>query len=156
MLQHSEDSNVNSNHYVRLMCLAAVNIVADFALNLYMFLVTLPPWNASWIHPWKSWADTHHGFSHIGQFLVCTWRSWNHAAISIDSVRWICISFAFLFFCFFGFSKECMDQYCSVFMWLRTKTCFPPSSQPDCSLITPLPQCVTSLPLSTHFSLIIF
>jgi pheromone a factor receptor len=147
LLHHPADLNVNSNHYVRLICLAAVNIVAEVALNLYVFLLTVPSWNTNWIHSWKSWADTHRGFSHVGQFPVSVWRSWRRAAIAIDSARWICISSAFSFFCFFGFSKECMDQYRSVFMWLRTKTGFLPSSQP---LITPLSQCVTSLPLSAH------
>ena len=151
LLQHPADSNVNSNHYVRLICLAAVNIVAEFVLNLYIFLLIVPSWNNNWVHSWKSWADTHRGFSHVGQFPLSVWRSWRCAAIAIDSGRWICISFAFSFFCFFGFSKECMNQYRTVFMWLRTKTGFLPSSQPDCTLITPLPQCVTLLSLSAHF-----
>ncbi|KIJ90068.1 hypothetical protein K443DRAFT_116707 [Laccaria amethystina LaAM-08-1] len=151
LLQHSNDSNINSDHYVRLIYLAAVNIVAEFVLNLYIFLIIVPSWNTDWIHSWKSWADTHRGFSHVGQFPVSVWRSWHRAAIVVDSARWICISFAFSFFCFFGFSKECMDQYRSVFMWLRTKTGFLPSLQPDCTLIIPIPQCVTLRPLSAYF-----
>ncbi|EDR10419.1 uncharacterized protein LACBIDRAFT_145491, partial [Laccaria bicolor S238N-H82] len=132
LLQHpSGDPNVNSNHYIRLICLAAVNIVAEFVLTLYIFLLIVPSWNTDWIHSWKSWADTHRGFSHVGQFPVSVWRSWHRCAIAIDSARWICISCAFSFFCLFGFTKECMDQYRSVFMWLRTKTGFLPASQPD-------------------------
>ena len=151
LLQHPADPNANCNHYVRLICLAAVNVVTEFVLNLYIFLLIVPSWNTNWVHSWKSWADAHRGFSHVGQFPVSIWRSWRRTAIAIDSARWICISSAFSFFCLFGFSKECMDQYRSVFMWLRTKTGFPPSSQPGCTLMTPLPQCVTSLPVSALF-----
>lgn len=104
----SANSNLNSNRYFRLMCLAGIEIICTVPLGSYAIYLNS---TAGVISPWKSWADTHSGFSRVDQFPSILWRAHLPTEISIELSRWLILLCAFVFFGFFGFADEAMKHY---------------------------------------------
>lgn len=107
-LSHNNHSNLNSSRYVRLMCLASVDILCVVPLAIYAIYVNVSSGNIS---PWKGWADTHAGFSRVDQTPAFIWHSIPGAVNSLEMSRWLTVACAFIFFAFFGFADEAMKNY---------------------------------------------
>ncbi|KAF9064868.1 pheromone receptor [Rhodocollybia butyracea] len=108
----SANSNLNSNRYFRLMCLAGTEIL--FTLPLSCWSISLNA-TASPIQPWKGWDDTHSSFSFVGQYPSVIWHLDKGTAISLETTRWFVVLCAIVFFAFFGFADEARKNYRAAF-----------------------------------------
>lgn len=103
-------NKVPSNRFLRLMCLAGVEVLFNIPLSLYGIYLqahTIP------LYPWISWANVHSYFFRVDQFPSLLWRNpKNHTAeLSLESTRWSVVFCAFVFFAFFGFADEARKNY---------------------------------------------
>ncbi|KAF5353506.1 hypothetical protein D9756_007973 [Leucocoprinus leucothites] len=100
-------SNLSSGRYLRLMALAATDVVGTVPLAIFVIVT-----NAQGVvPPWISWADTHSGFSRVDQFPAMLWRSSWRAETGLETTRWSCVACAFVFFAYFGFADEARKHY---------------------------------------------
>ncbi|KAF4623145.1 hypothetical protein D9613_002291 [Agrocybe pediades] len=103
----SSYNNLTSSRYVRLMCLAGVEVLCTIPLGAFSVYLNV----RAGISPWISWADTHFGFSRVDQTLAIYWRMDPKNNISLELTRWLPILCAFIFFGFFGFADEARKNY---------------------------------------------
>ncbi|TFK32933.1 pheromone A receptor-domain-containing protein [Crucibulum laeve] len=113
----SGNKNLTSSRYVRLMCLAGVEVLCTVPLASYIMYLNI----VDGVNPWISWADTHYGFSRVDTIPAILWRSQPVAERAIEMSRWLIIACAILFFGFFGFADEARKNYRS-FMQTVTKS----------------------------------
>jgi pheromone a factor receptor len=101
------NSNLTSSHYWRLVALASV----DFCFTIPLAICGVVMDANLGVSPWVSWADTHWGYSRVFQFpRVILYRS--PVAIGLFEIaRWNTVLCAFVFFGFFGFANEAMENY---------------------------------------------
>lgn len=104
----STSSSLNSSRYLRLMCLAGIDLSCDITLNLYFTISRIV---TTGLAPWRGWADTHSNFSRVESVPAIFWRSSLNGEVQIELTRWIPIICAILFFAFFGFADEAMKNY---------------------------------------------
>lgn len=104
----SNHSNLTASRYVRLMCLAGIEVICTVPLGSYALYLNA---GHHGIRPWISWADTHSGFSRVDQFPSVIWRANPVNNVSLELTRWIAIICAFIFFGFFGFADEAKKNY---------------------------------------------
>ncbi|KAG9086573.1 a-factor receptor [Ceratobasidium sp. 370] len=121
-------SNLSMSRYFRLMALAGTDMAFTTPLALYFLinsLIQTPP------TPWISWEDVHEDIHE-----VWTWSRQELLAsplgmISLDLNRWALPGCAFVFFAYFGFSREAIDYYKKIFWKIVAPLGFkPPASQP--------------------------
>ncbi|KAF9477444.1 pheromone B alpha 1 receptor [Pholiota conissans] len=107
----SSYNNLNSSRYVRLMCLAGIEVACTVPLGSYAIYLNV----IAGIRPWISWEDTHADFSRVDQIPALLWRLTRNGEVSIELTRWLVIICAFIFFGFFGFADEAKKNYRSAF-----------------------------------------
>lgn len=107
----SSYSNLTSSRYLRLMCLAGVEVVCTVPLGSFAIYLNAK----AGIFPWISWADTHYNFSRVDQFPALLWRLTSNSEVSVELTRWLIVICAFVFFGFFGFADEAKKNYRSAF-----------------------------------------
>jgi len=107
----SSHSNLNSNIYIRLMCLAGIETL--FTVPLCSFFLYQNIKNG--LFPWISWEDTHYNFSRVEQILAMYWRSDRIVNVNLETSRWLIVVCAFTFFAFFGFADEAKKNYRSMY-----------------------------------------
>jgi pheromone a factor receptor len=71
------------------------------------------------VSPWKSWDDTHFGYSRIDQVPRLLWRQNRGSVIGLELNRWLAHVCAFVFFMFFGFVQEARRNYRSAFLAVK-------------------------------------
>ncbi|EAU87392.2 pheromone B alpha 1 receptor [Coprinopsis cinerea okayama7 len=103
----SNHSNLTSNRYIRLMALAATDVLLTVPLGSWAISLNV----SMGIHPWLGWEDTHRGFSRVDQFPAILWRSDKITEICIEFTRWNIVVCALVFFAFFGFADEARKHY---------------------------------------------
>ncbi|KAF7974532.1 hypothetical protein HWV62_13763 [Athelia sp. TMB] len=102
------NGGVNSSRYLRLMALAAIDVLCTTPLSAYLSIYL----NAvSGIPAWKGWADTHYQFNTWGQYPTFVWASNYDFALSIELSKWSPFMCAIVFFAFFGFAQEARKNY---------------------------------------------
>ncbi|TFY61852.1 hypothetical protein EVJ58_g4252 [Rhodofomes roseus] len=101
------NSDLNFSRYLRLMGLAAVNMIFTLPLGIYTMIVNA----SSPIYVWRGLADLHYDFSAVNQYPAILWRSSPLAARSLEFSEWSFIGCALLFFAFFGFGDEARRHY---------------------------------------------
>ncbi|KIK69499.1 hypothetical protein GYMLUDRAFT_507936 [Collybiopsis luxurians FD-317 M1] len=108
----SSNSNLSSNRYFRLMCLAATEIFCTIPLSCWSIYlnVTSEP-----IQPWKGWDDTHSFFSRVVQYPSVIWHLNKGTAISLETSRWFVVFCSVVFFAYFGFADEARKNYRAAF-----------------------------------------
>ncbi|PPQ94223.1 hypothetical protein CVT25_006649 [Psilocybe cyanescens] len=104
----SGHNNLTSSRYVRLMCLAGIEVLCTVPIGSYALYLNA---GHGGIRPWISWADTHYAFSRVDQFPAVLWRTNRVSESSIELTRWLVIVCAFIFFGFFGFADEARKNY---------------------------------------------
>lgn len=104
----SRNSNLNSNRYWRLMCLAATEVLFTVPLGVWGIYTNATAYPIS---PWISFADTHAGFSRVDQTPSIIWRSNPRLEIPLEVTRWSPIVCALIFFGYFGFADEARKNY---------------------------------------------
>jgi len=103
----SSHSNLTSSRYVRLMCLAGVELLCTVPMGCYV-LYRNSQNNA--IRPWTSWERVHWRFSRVDNVPAAIWRADPYAG-SVELTRWLGIICAIIFFAFFGFADEARKRY---------------------------------------------
>ena len=103
----SSNSSITSNRFIRLMCLAGIEILFNIPISLYgISIQTRVPLN-----PYISWENVHFDFSNVEEIPSLIWRSNNLEVISLELWRWSIVFCAFVFFFFFGFADEARKNY---------------------------------------------
>ena len=103
----STNSNITSNRFIRLMCLAGVEILFNIPISIYgISIQSRVPLN-----PYISWENVHFDFSHVEEIPSVIWRSNNLEETSLELQRWAIVFCAFIFFIFFGFADEARKNY---------------------------------------------
>ncbi|PPR07984.1 hypothetical protein CVT24_002696 [Panaeolus cyanescens] len=102
-------SNLSSNRYLRLMCLAGVDVLCT---------VPLATWSAYMDYGANktpvakfTWASTHAGFSRVDQIPAIYWRNVHESSFALELSRWLFVVCAIVFFGFFGFADEARKHY---------------------------------------------
>ncbi|KAG9076519.1 a-factor receptor [Ceratobasidium sp. 370] len=110
------------------MALAGTDMAFTVPLSLYFLindLVTRPP------TPWISWEDVHENIHEVWTFSREVILS-EPGAISLDLNRWALPGCAFVFFAYFGFSREATDHYKKIFRRIVALLGFrPPAPRPQ-------------------------
>lgn len=104
----SSNKNLNTNRYVRLMCLAGIETLLTVPIGCYALYCNIAGGN---IQPWLGWEDTHVGFSRVDQIPSILWRMDPQLASNLEWGRWMSVVCAFIFFFFFGFAEEARKNY---------------------------------------------
>ncbi|KAF7327402.1 Pheromone B alpha 1 receptor [Mycena kentingensis (nom. inval.)] len=107
-LLSSSNSNLNFNRYIRLMALASLDLIFTIPLAIWVLYNNVA---VTGLSPWISWDDTHSNFSRVVQVPGIIWRSDELTAASLETLRWLTVFCAFVFFGFFGFADEAMKNY---------------------------------------------
>ena len=104
----SNASGLNADRYFRLMCFSAVEVTISFPISLWVMvsnLINIP------LSPWISWEDTHYMFNRFNQlpasFIESDTATYNQLLV----VTWAHPGICLLFFIFFGFGREQINQY---------------------------------------------
>jgi pheromone a factor receptor len=104
----STGNNITSHRFVRLMCLASVEVIFNIPIAAYGISVQV---RSSPINPYISWENVHQNFSRVQQFPSVIWRSNKDLMITVEIQRWAIVFCAFVFFMFFGFADEARKNY---------------------------------------------
>ncbi|KAK1233334.1 a-factor receptor [Marasmius sp. AFHP31] len=102
----SENNNLNTSLYTRLMCLASADVIVTIPFALYFFID-----EATGVYPWISWEDTHHNFSRVAQYSALIWKTQQEDYAGVEITRWAVVMCSLLFFAFFGFAEEARRNY---------------------------------------------
>ena len=103
----SSNGNLTSNRFIRLMCLASMEILFNIPIAVYgLSLQARVPINA-----YISWENVHEDFSFVEQVPSLLWRSNSTEEMEIEISRWSVVFCAFVFFIFFGFADEARKNY---------------------------------------------
>ncbi|KAF8630088.1 hypothetical protein AX17_005486 [Amanita inopinata Kibby_2008] len=106
----SNNSNLNTDRYIRLMLLAGIDVALTVPLGSWALYLNIK----AGLNPWISWEDTHSGFSRVDQIPALIWRHIPVLNRGIELTRWAPIICAFIFFGFFGFAEEARKNYRSM------------------------------------------
>jgi len=107
----SSGSNFTCNRFIRLMCLASVEVLFTVPVTIYGISVQA----REPLNPWISWENVHSFFSRVDQFPALEWRDNGTVEFLMEGDRWSVVFCAFLFFSFFGFADEAKKNYRYVF-----------------------------------------
>lgn len=107
----STNNNLNTSRYLRLMCLAGVELLCGIPISSWFLALTV----ANGVEPWKGWEDTHSNFSRVVQYPSVLWRSDPQVVVAQELSRWSVVACAFIFFGFFGFADEARKNYRNAF-----------------------------------------
>ncbi|KAF8890816.1 pheromone B alpha 1 receptor [Gymnopilus junonius] len=91
----SSHSNLTSSRYVRLMCLAGIEVLCTVPLGSYALYLNIK----AGINPW----------------ITVLWRANPVNEVSLELTRWLVIICACIFFAFFGFADEAKKHYRSAY-----------------------------------------
>ena len=101
------NNNLTFNRYLRLMALAAIELLATIPLSIWLLVRdTQQP-----IYVWRGLGDMHSGYSRIEQYPTIEWMLIPGAQESLTLQPWLTISCAFVFFVFFGLAEEARTHY---------------------------------------------
>ncbi|KAG7085964.1 hypothetical protein E1B28_003489 [Marasmius oreades] len=103
----SRNNNLNPNRYLRLMCLASVDVVFTIPVSIWSMANNV----RLGVHPWVSWEVTHLKFSNVRLIPALLWKADPVQSINLEFTRWAIIACSILFFMFFGFADEARKNY---------------------------------------------
>ena len=111
----TSNAGLTPSRYFRLMAMALALMIWD----LVVFIFTLLFNYANGLRPWTNWADVHFNWLHINQFPVilipqATLR-WTYF------IWWTIPATAYLFFAFFAFGRDAINEYTSYLVSFKQK-----------------------------------
>jgi Pheromone A receptor len=101
-------SNVNKNHFVRLVCLSAIAVLLHLSLSLWVLMSNAIDYQ---VHPWISWEDTHSDYGRIAYISRFLMQQSQESVISMSVMLFATTLCAFNYFFLFGFGEEAMKHY---------------------------------------------
>jgi pheromone a factor receptor len=103
----SGHKNLTSNRYIRLMCLAGIEMACTIPIGAWTIAVNV----MAGTFPWLGWADTHFGFSRVDLIPAIFWRNDPSSVNGLEFTRWSIVACSLVFFAFFGFADEARKNY---------------------------------------------
>ncbi|KAJ7819152.1 pheromone A receptor-domain-containing protein [Mycena leptocephala] len=109
LLSASAHANLNLNRYLRLM--------APVSTDLLLLTVPSPPssYTPTSLSPASARGspgpDTHSNFSPMVQVPGNYWRAYPYSEASVETLRWAIVACALLFFAYFEFADEAIENY---------------------------------------------
>ena len=103
----SKNGNITSHRFIRLMCLAGVEILFNIPLALYGISIQA----RAPLNPYISWENVHYNFSRVPEVPAIIWKNNPTLNLDLELTRWSIIFCAFVFFIFFGFADEAKKNY---------------------------------------------
>uniref|UniRef100_A0A8H7Y630 Pheromone receptor n=1 Tax=Psilocybe cubensis TaxID=181762 RepID=A0A8H7Y630_PSICU len=113
--------SLTSSRYLRFIYLSVCEILFTIPLASYNTYYA-----ASNMFPWISWSDTHADFSFVALVPTSIWRANKGIEANIELNRWIVVFCAFIFFAFFGISKEARRNYRTLYQKVSIRLGFSP------------------------------
>ncbi len=113
----SSNHGLNQNRYLRLMCLALIEILGTIPACSFLLAYSF---KLGYL-PWVSWADTHSDFSRVIQVASNIWKPYSVLHSVVEFFRWSFVACAFIFFAFFGFADEARRHYRLVYTSLASR-----------------------------------
>ena len=101
------NSNLTYSHYWRLVALASVDFCFTVPLATCFIILNV----RRGVHPWVSWDDTHSEYSRVYQFPKVLADQNPLLMVGFQITQWATVLCAFVFFGFFGFADEAMENY---------------------------------------------
>ena len=95
------------SHYWRLVALASVDFF--FTIPLAISVIALDA--GAGVLPWVSWDHTHFGYTHVDQIPRVELDQTPIRIVGLEIVRWGPVLCSFVFFVFFGFAEEAVENY---------------------------------------------
>ncbi|KAJ7840631.1 pheromone A receptor-domain-containing protein [Mycena leptocephala] len=114
LLSASAHANLNLNRYIRLMALVSTDL---------LLTVPSPPSSHTLTSP-SSASATHSNFSRVVQVPGIYWRADPYSTASVETLRWATVACALLFFAYFGFADEAINNYCGAFQSVANRAFF--------------------------------
>ena len=120
----SSNSALTPSRYLRLMTMAALQMVWSITVTSYSFHFTATTLK---IRPWTTWDDVHSDWLRVDTYP----DAFTPPAVkqTFYGMWWFIPISTFLFVVFFSFGKDAMDEYKRCFVWVRDKT-IPTGSYP--------------------------
>lgn len=150
----SSNSALTTSRYLRLMTMAALQMVWSITVTSYAlwFTVLAVP-----IRPWTTWSDVHSDWLRIDLFPDAFTPDFVKRAFYV--LWWLVPISTFLFVSFFAFGKDAMDEYRKCFVWFRVNIlCQNPSSNsskgPSSSVQLSKTKFIRGLPISDPKSML--
>ena len=109
----SSGSNLDKSRYLRMIALTSVDLIVTLPITLTVYGIQLSR-TGGLLQPYDSWASVHEGFSAVVQVPKEAWdlvTDLQGLFGLVDAARWVTPITAFIFFFFFGFSKEAVQEY---------------------------------------------
>jgi pheromone a factor receptor len=106
---------MNTNRYLRLMCLAGIEVLLTVPLGCLLMRAVI---DTVGVEPWISWEDTHSGFSRHNKVPAVAWQAYTSVlgdGVMIELNRYPIILCSIVFFAFFGFAEEARHNYRTAF-----------------------------------------
>ncbi|KAF8153836.1 pheromone A receptor-domain-containing protein [Crassisporium funariophilum] len=111
---NSSSSALTTSRYLRLMTMAALQMVWSIAVTSYALWFTVM---AVPIRKWTTWGDVHSDWLRIDLFPAEFTPEFVARAFYV--LWWLIPASTFLFVSFFAFGKDAMDEYKKCFVWFR-------------------------------------
>ncbi|EKM56710.1 uncharacterized protein PHACADRAFT_253994 [Phanerochaete carnosa HHB-10118-sp] len=101
------NNNINLHRYMRLMALAALELIGTVPLAIYLLTIEL----RTPVYVWRGLADIHLGFSRINQYPFLLWDMDPSNKVDLTMQQYLTVSCGILFFLFFGLAEEARTHY---------------------------------------------
>ncbi|KAJ3557346.1 hypothetical protein NM688_g1519 [Phlebia brevispora] len=113
----ASNNNLTFHRYLRLMALAAIELISTVPLATYLMVRQL----RSPIYQWKGLGDLHWGFSAVHQYPSIVWLETPGNVTFLTMEPWLYITCGLIFFLFFGLAEEARTHYRLAFTTVAKK-----------------------------------
>jgi len=117
-------SGLTNSRYIRLMALAATDLISSVPVSLFLIIDN----SVLGLAPWTSWDYDHAELSQVSPVSAPVLQSMDAFASNVELTRWLCVACALVFFAFFGFSSEARKHYNSAISSVRKHVGASPAS----------------------------
>ena len=114
---HLDQSNstMTTNRYLRLIAMAFTEMILGTSLTAFNIFSNV----SVGLRPWISWENVHSNFSRVGLFSTSILPP---QLITKIMIRWWTLpASSIIFFAFFGFGEESLEDYKKIWVWIKVK-----------------------------------
>ncbi|KAI0944386.1 hypothetical protein AcW1_002114 [Taiwanofungus camphoratus] len=109
------NSSLTTHRYLRLMAMSITEMAWGTSLTAFTLYVNVAPG----LRPWISWANVHSNFSRVDLYATLVLPP--HYRHQLLLLWWAMPASAIIFFLFFGFGSETVQDYRRAIDWFRRK-----------------------------------
>jgi pheromone a factor receptor len=104
-LLKTSNSGLDTGHFIRLLCLASMDIAVAVPLSIYLICI-----NSVDLQPYN-WTEVHRDWSEILQVPSSVWMSDSRETIGMSLFRYIPSVLAFALFALIGMTEDSIGRY---------------------------------------------